>query len=75
MVEKPDRDCVHFGLRLKDLRKKRGWSQEDLALEAGMDRSYVGDIERGARNISLINICKLARTLGVPGKELFNFLE
>jgi len=62
---------VQFGNRLRILRKKKGWSQERLALEANMDRSYVGGVEQGRRNISLINICRLAKTLGVkPGKLL-----
>lgn len=61
---------VRFGRRVRELRKKKGMSQEALALEAGLDRSYVGGVERGERNISLINIEKLARALGVRGKEL-----
>lgn len=43
-----------FGLHLVELRKTRGWSQERLALESGLARSYVGGIERGQRNIALI---------------------
>lgn len=73
--KKYNSDCVAFGLRVKELRRKQKWSQEELALEADMDRSYVGDIERGARNVSLINICKLARTLRVSGKELLTFIK
>lgn len=56
---------VRFGRRVRELRKKKGMSQEALALEAGLDRSYVGGVERGERNISLVNIEKLARALGV----------
>src|SRR5881392_979103 len=48
-----------FGLHLAELRKQRGWSQEKLALESGMARSYLSGIERGVRNVSLINICAL----------------
>ncbi|WP_256324052.1 MULTISPECIES: helix-turn-helix domain-containing protein [Nitrosospira] len=54
-------------------RKKRGWSQEQLALESGLARSYLGGIERGQRNIALLNICRLAETLNVPASELMNF--
>ena len=62
---------VQFGEQLRILRKKKGWSQEKLALEANMDRSYVGGVEQGKRNISLKNICRLAKSLGVkPGKLL-----
>lgn len=63
-----------FGARLATIRKARGWSQELLALKSGLARSYVGGIERGQRNLSLINICVLAHTLGVPPKDLLDFL-
>ncbi|KDP85689.1 helix-turn-helix domain-containing protein [Cupriavidus basilensis] len=62
-----------FGLHLAELRKQRGWSQEKLALESGMARSYLSGIERGMRNVSLINICALAGTLGVSASEMLNF--
>jgi transcriptional regulator with XRE-family HTH domain len=55
------------------LRKERGWSQEQLALESGLARSYLGGIERGQRNIALLNICRLAETLGVPTSQLMDF--
>ena len=64
-----------FGRHLVELRKKHGWSQEKLALESGLARSYVGGIERGQRNIALINICILADTLGVPPSEMLNFFQ
>lgn len=50
---------------LRALRAERGWSQEDLALEAELHRTFVAHVERGSRNISLDNIAKLARALGV----------
>jgi transcriptional regulator with XRE-family HTH domain len=59
-----------FGLRVRYFRHKRNLSQEDLAAEAGLDRTYIGGVERGERNISLLNISKLARALGVPMAEL-----
>lgn len=65
-----DNPLVLFGLRLKELRKIRGISQERLALECGIARSYLGEVERGKRNIALINIYKLADTLGVPASTL-----
>lgn len=61
---------VRFGRRVRELRKKRGMSQEALALEAGLDRSYVGGVERGERNIALVNIEKLAEALGTKASEL-----
>lgn len=62
-----------FGKKLVQLRRARGWSQEQLALESGLARSYLGGIERGQRNIALLNICRLAEALNVPGSELMNF--
>jgi transcriptional regulator with XRE-family HTH domain len=62
----------HFGERVRELRKQKGLSQESLALACDLDRSYIGGVERGERNISLINIYKIAEALGVKAKELFN---
>jgi transcriptional regulator with XRE-family HTH domain len=60
-----------FGERVRELRKGKGLSQEALALACGMDRSYVGGVERGERNISLINIYRIAEALGIDAKDLF----
>jgi transcriptional regulator with XRE-family HTH domain len=60
-----------FGKKLRQLRKERGFSQESLALVSGLDRTYVGSVERGERNISLINIYKIASALGISPKEFF----
>lgn len=61
---------VLFGLRLRELRKQRNISQEKLALLSEIARSYLGEVERGKRNIALINIYKLAKTLEVEPSEL-----
>lgn len=61
---------ITFGLRLVEIRKSKGLSQEKLALESGLARSYLSGIERGKRNIALINIHKLADTLQVPAATL-----
>ena len=63
-------DLHKIGRRLTELRKKRGWSQEMLALESGLARSYLGGVERGQRNIAVLNILKLARTLECEPSEL-----
>ena len=60
-----------FGERIRKMRTAKGLSQEALAQEAGLDRTYIGGVERGERNISLINIHKMATALGVPAAELF----
>ena len=62
----------HFGEKVRELRKQKELSQESLALICGLDRTYIGGVERGERNISLLNIYKIAAALGVPAKELFN---
>ncbi len=66
-----DRDPrILFGLRLRELRRASGRSQEDLADLAGLDRTYVSGCERGRRNISLLNIVRLAEALDVDPTEL-----
>lgn len=69
-MDEPDVKSL-FGLRLRQLRKVRGWSQEEFAHHVGLDRSYMGGVERGERNISLENICRIANALGVPPAHLF----
>jgi len=64
---------VLFGRRVRQLRKERGVSQEAFAHEIQIDRSYFGSIERGERNVSLDNICLIAKGLGVAPAELLRF--
>lgn len=59
-----------FGARMRELRKARGLSQEELAFRCSLDRSYLGAIERGEKNVSLINIHRIAGALGVKAGEL-----
>lgn len=61
-----------FGQRVRRLRAEVGLSQEALAHRAGLDRTYVGSVERGERNISLDNIWLLADTLGVRPSQLID---
>lgn len=60
-----------FGARVRALREEQGMSQEALAHAAGLDRSYMGGVERGQRNVSLDNIYRIAGALGVPAATLF----
>ncbi|MCR4334458.1 MAG: helix-turn-helix domain-containing protein [Patescibacteria group bacterium] len=63
-----------FGNRIRNLRLEKGiTSQMSLSFKTGLDRSYIGGVERGERNVSLENIEKLAKALGVELNELFNF--
>ncbi|MGJ7511439.1 helix-turn-helix domain-containing protein [Variovorax sp. GT1P44] len=59
-----------LALNLIELRRIREWSQDGLALEAGLHRTFVAHVERQARNISIDNIEKLARALNVPVARL-----
>lgn len=61
------------GKRVKELRNKLGISQEELADLAGLDRTYVTSVECGKRNISIVNIEKLAKALKVSLAEFFTF--
>ena len=69
----PENPRVLFGKRLAEIRRERGWSQEKLALESGLARSYLGGVERGQRNIALVNIGRLAQALDVEPAELMRF--
>ncbi len=52
------------------LRAEHGWSQEDLAHEAGLHRTFIGHVERQARNISLDNVERIARVFGLQAHQL-----
>ena len=67
-----NRSLVVLGETLRRIRKEQGLSQEELANNSGLDRSYLGGIERGEHNLTIINILKLANTLGLSAAELLN---
>ena len=70
---KRDADILKaFGQRVRELRKDRGSSQESFADQCGLDRTYIGGIERGERNVALRNIKAIADALGVSIAELMN---
>ena len=62
-----------FGKHLAKVRKQHGYSQEQLALVSGIARSYLSDVERGQRNIGLLNIFRLAETLEIKPVVLLDF--
>lgn len=68
-------ELVEFGLYIKKLRIIKKLTQEDLAFSVNLDRTYISGIERGKRNVSLINILKLALALNVHPKELFHYYK
>jgi transcriptional regulator with XRE-family HTH domain len=59
-----------FGLRVRELRIEKGWTQEDLAEYTGFHRTYIGMIERGERNLSLKNIETFANTFDIKVHQL-----
>lgn len=61
-----------IGQRIKELREASSMSQKDLSYAADLDRSYIASVENGQRNISIVNIEKIATALGVTLKEFFN---
>lgn len=66
---------IKIGQRIKKLREKANMSQKDLAYSANLDRSYIASVESGQRNISIVNIEKIADALNVSLKEFFNDAE
>jgi len=64
-----------IGQRIKELRESANMSQKDLAYSADLDRSYIASVENGQRNISIVNIEKIAAALGVSLKEFFNSIN
>jgi transcriptional regulator with XRE-family HTH domain len=62
---------IRFGRAVRQRRQKLGVSQEEFADMCGLDRTYIGGIERGERNLSLVNIEKIAKTFKVSLSELF----
>ena len=63
VTTKPLRPALTFGMRVREKRLTRGWSLEKLAEASGLHWTYVGSVERGERNVSLLNICRLAMAL------------
>jgi transcriptional regulator with XRE-family HTH domain len=70
MTRKRRKVATVFGERVRARRHELGLSQEEVAERAGMHFTYVGSVERGERNISLVNIVRLAAALGVDPGEL-----
>ncbi len=59
------------GNRIRELRQQTGLSQEKFALKIGMDRTYFASVENGKRNISIVNLEKIANGLGISLSDLF----
>jgi transcriptional regulator with XRE-family HTH domain len=70
-----DQLLIGLGGRIRDLRRRRGWTQVEMAEKVGIDRSFLADVERGKRNISILNLALIARGLGVTLSQLLSRLS
>jgi transcriptional regulator with XRE-family HTH domain len=68
-------DDQHFlrqvGFQIRELRSSRGMTQVQLAEACGLHRTFIGSVERGERNVAILNLRRIAKTLRVPVTELF----
>jgi transcriptional regulator with XRE-family HTH domain len=75
----PDRPggplLIAFGSAVRTLRRERGLSQEAFADQIGLHRTYMGDVERGERNIGLVNVARIAAALQIPLSVLMAQVE
>ncbi|NCT57409.1 MAG: helix-turn-helix transcriptional regulator [Legionella sp.] len=74
-MRKKDPALSKLGNKIRELRKAKGFSQEAFADEAGLDRTYVGGVERGERNIAVLNLIRIAAALNIEVGELFPPLD
>lgn len=72
LIKKEEEFLKAFGKKVKLYRHLKDYSQLDLSLESGLDRNYIGGIERGKRNISIIKVKQLADALDINVKDLFD---
>jgi transcriptional regulator with XRE-family HTH domain len=71
----PEELLIRLGDRIRKLRKKRQWTQAEMAERVGIDRSFLADVERGKRNISILNVAVIAKGLNVSLSQLFSRLD
>jgi transcriptional regulator with XRE-family HTH domain len=74
-MRKKDPALIKLGKKIRELRKMKNLSQEAFADEVGLDRTYVGGIERGERNIATLNLIRIAIALNVEVGQLFPSIE
>ena len=70
-IHSGNKTLVKIGNNIRRIRLNQGLSQEALALNSGIDRSYLGGIERGEHNVAVINLEKIAHALEIPIASLF----
>lgn len=67
--------CQQIGMRIGFLRKQKGWSQEELSFQSGINKNYISDLENGRRNASIKILEKIANALGITLSILFQGLQ
>lgn len=72
MTEKEQESLIELGKRLRHFRTEKGYSQESLADETQLDRTYISGLERGKRNPSFLILKKIANSLDIPIEKIFN---
>ncbi|MCK4609254.1 MAG: helix-turn-helix transcriptional regulator [Gammaproteobacteria bacterium] len=70
-VKEKNTNLIKLGEQIRKTRKQKNFSQESFAYEVGIDRSYMGGVERGERNIAALNLIRIAKTLNVEVGDLF----
>jgi len=63
---------LEIGQRIRFFREKKGWSQEELAFSCALHRTYIGAVERGERNISILSLQKIALAMGLQIRDFFS---
>lgn len=71
LMQEKHPNLIKLGKHIRQLRTQLGFSQEDFAGEVGLDRSYIGGIERGERNLAALNLIRIAKALKVEVGDLF----
>lgn len=74
-MRKKHPSLIKLGHKIRELRKAKGFSQENFAAEVGLDRTYMGGVERGERNIATLNLIQIAKCLDVEVGELFPLIQ
>lgn len=74
-MAKKDSTLVQIGKNLRKAREARGWSQEELAFKAGVHRTYVGGVERGEYNVTVLTLLRFTRTLGLSLRDVLGGLK
>lgn len=70
-MQDPVKIRKNLGERIRHLRGRKGWSQEDFAYRAGLGRSFTGAIERGEKDVRIRTLCKIANVLHIDLSDLF----